>query len=131
MSELPDFILEHTRVVQPKAGDCVDLVFFGVKPVGSPEPERLRALVKSHQANEVQVFDQQEHSYLELGAWLGSQELALRLMGLGAALGLWKLLSPRTVMGNLIGEELVQQMAGNGYITVLARENAGSPLTAG
>lgn len=36
-------------------------------------------------------------SYIELGGWIGDQELALSLMGLGASLGLWNVVTPRTL----------------------------------
>ena len=43
-------------------------------------------------------------------------------MGLGAVCGLWKLLTPRTMMGNLIPDDLIMKMAGAGYVTVKARK---------
>lgn len=52
----------------------------------------------------------------------GDQSLALRLMGLGALLGLWKLLTPRTMLGADIPDALAQQMAGMGLLTVQAVE---------
>jgi hypothetical protein len=52
-------------------------------------------------------------SYLALGIELDSQEAALRLIALGAALGVWALITPRT-----LGIEGAQadQMASDGYI---------------
>ena len=43
------------------------------------------------------------------------------LMGLGALTGLWKLLTPRSMLGDAITEEMVQDMAGAGYVTIQAK----------
>lgn len=55
---------------------------------------------------------------MEIGGFVGDQGLAMMLMGLGSILGLWKLLTPRTVLGADIPEELAQQMAGSGLLSV-------------
>lgn len=70
---------------------------------------------------EVNPFDGNEHSYIELGGWTGSQSTALLLIGLGGALGLWEVLTPRTVIGNL-PEELVQMMAGQGLVSLQCKK---------
>ena len=43
-------------------------------------------------------------SYIELGAWIGDQGLALALMGLGSALGIWGIITPQTL--GIEGEEV-------------------------
>lgn len=54
-------------------------------------------------------------SYIELGGALGDQGMALCLMAMGKALGLWDIITPATV--GMEGDE-AQQMAGNGFIMV-------------
>lgn len=108
------------------AEGAADIVFFGVKPGPKATAEELRRLIKLHaespEHEAVDLFDGKEHSYLELGAWLGDQGLALALMGLGAALGLWKLLTPHSVLGDIVarGSEQEKRMAGMGYISITA-----------
>lgn len=131
MSDLINYINSHTQrgscecgrcidapeeAVQPK-GHTADLIFFKVCAINDPQPEDLRSLIEAEESN---LFDGEEHSYLEVGGWIGDQGLALTLMGLGSLLGLWNLLTPRIFN---LSEDLVQQMAGQGYISVQANES--------
>jgi len=52
-------------------------------------------------------------SYIAIGAWIGDQTLALEFMGLGAILGLWKIVTP-AVLG--IEGEAAKQMMGMGFV---------------
>jgi hypothetical protein len=52
-------------------------------------------------------------SYLALGIELDSQEAALRLIALGAALGVWELITPRTL--GIEGAQ-AEELASSGYI---------------
>lgn len=72
--------------------------------------------------NECDLFDGKEHSYLEVGGWIGDQGLALMLMGLGTVLGLWKLLTPRTILGAMADDDLAMRMAGIGYVSIMAEK---------
>lgn len=120
MSEtLIDFIKTHAEIVPPGAGGT-DVHFFAVKV--APEKvdmERLKYLILNHKGVhcDLSPLDGKEHGYIEIGAWLDSQGMALRLMGMGASLGLWKLRTPKG-MGCPPG--LADQMAGLGMITVQA-----------
>lgn len=107
---------------QPK-GHTADMMFFEVSAKNGADPEKLRELVKGNHGGvfgSVDMFDGQEHSYLEVGGWIGDQGLALMLMGLGTVLGLWKLLTPKTLLGNTLPKELQMQMAGQGYVSIQA-----------
>lgn len=102
------------------AGHTADVVFFQVANDGGTA-EELRALVAGVKDGEfcsVDVFDGQEHGYMELGGWIGDQGLAMMLMGLGAVLGLWRLMTPK-MLG--LPNDLVMQMAGSGMITIQSR----------
>ena len=72
-------------------GHTADLMFFKVAAVNDPNREDFISVVKSHRGDfaEVNLFDVNEHSYIEVGAWAGDQGMALMLMGLGTVLGVW------------------------------------------
>jgi hypothetical protein len=102
---------------------AADVFFFKVLPKAGPDADTLRQLIKGHTSafgEEVDVFDGNEHSYVELGGWLGDQGAALALIGLGTQLGLWRLLSPKTMLGEHLTDELEQQLAGQGLISLQA-----------
>lgn len=136
MSELIKYVMKHTErgactcgrcadaPADPKqpTGHTADLIFFKVAAKDNPDAETLRKLVKEHVGDygPCDLFDGKDHSYLEVGGFVGDQGLAMMLMGLGSILGLWKLLTPRTVFGNLLPDATVQQMAGAGYVSVQA-----------
>lgn len=91
-------------------GHTADLVFFKVANIDG-DADAMRELVEAEQPH---WLDGKEHNYLETGADIGDQGLALTAMGLGSILGLWQL-TPRMLP---IGADL--QMAGMGMISILA-----------
>lgn len=52
-------------------------------------------------------------SYIEIGAWIGSQDLALRLLALGELCELWQVLTPAKL--GITGPE-ADQLAGGGFV---------------
>ena len=130
MKELIDYIVTHVERGSCECGRCIDapeksvqpeghtadLVFFKVRAIGDPKADELRPLLKG-----IDLFDGKEHSYLEIGAWIGDQGLAMMLMGLGKLLGMWDLLTPR-MFGPSLPDELALQMAGQGYLTIRAKK---------
>lgn len=138
MGELHEFVRNHTvrgdctcglcfdgkdNPEQPE-GHTADLIFFKVAKVGDPNKATLRRLIEDNNLGDfadVDLFDGKEHGYIELGAWIGDQGLALMLMGLGTLLGLWKLMTPRTILpAGSADEDLIMQMAGQGLVTVIS-----------
>lgn len=131
---LVEYVKKHSERGSCRCGLCVDappesvqpvghtanLVFFEVAKVGDPSVETLTGLICSHPGAfaKCDPMDGKEHSYIELGAWVGDQGLALQLMGLGAILELWNLLTPYTVFGKLLSPDLVMNMAGQGFVAV-------------
>jgi len=110
---------------QQPQGHTVDMIFFKVAAGPKANADKLKELVKANiqgDSCDVDLFDGKEHSYLEIGGWIGDQGLALMLMGMGTVLGLWDLLTPRTILGSLIPDDMVQQMAGAGYISIKAKK---------
>lgn len=136
MSKLVDYVLKHTvrgdcqcsvcanphdsrPKVQPN-GHAADVFFFKVGLVGSPEQETLRGLVKEHAGafGNVDPYDGKEHSYIELGGWIGDQGVAMQFMGLSNLLGLGNLMTPNMLPG--LPEELKQLMAGQGLVSFMS-----------
>lgn len=133
MSDLADYVIGHTVRGECKCGRCIDvasqpdphghtadLIFFKTALNGEPSSEELRKLIAGHSPNHgeaIDLFDGKEHGFAEIGAWLGSQEVALLLMGLGSLLGLWTLMTPRTVLPPGLPDDLVMKMAQAGYVT--------------
>jgi hypothetical protein len=101
---LPYFIMETTSTLPCTCEQCVkspvdlhnaDVVFFKVSmsQIGIEKKlDEFLILSDEHVGDFAQpnVFDGLAHSYIELGGWLDSQELALRWMGLGQLLGVGK-----------------------------------------
>lgn len=124
MTALTDYIQRHTTTVAgdtaPQGQKAVQLIFMDVIPSENADAGTLRELMDEHKGafNDVNPFDGREHSYIELGGWLGSQAHALALIGLGTHLGLWNLLSPRTMLPGMLTPEQEQEMAGHGMIAI-------------
>jgi len=124
--ELLNFIREHAQELPAQHGtEATNLVFFNIQARGNPDARVLRELIQSTAGTftSVDLFDGGEHSYIEIGAWLGSQHVALALMGLGVQLGLWQLLSPRTMFGDSLTPAEEQAIAGSGLISIQAVKN--------
>ena len=120
MRELYEYIVDHTTTTP----DGIDMIFFSVGIRDNPTSEALHKLISDHKEGEfadVDLFDGKEHSYFEIGAWIGDQGTALLLMALGDHLGLWKRLTPRSVLGDIPGDAMVRQMAGMGMISIIHR----------
>jgi len=99
------------------------MVFFEVSLNGTEPPEKLREqlreLVTTSKTGEhcdLDLLHGEEYSYLQIGAWIGDQGLALRLMGLGQLLGLWQVMTPK-MMG--LPKNMVDMMVGMGMISII------------
>lgn len=106
----------------------VDVIFFGFCVEPGTTAEALRAAIAEHKGEwcEVNVFDGELHSYIELGGWIGDQGAALRFIGLGAVLGLWKLVTPVTLFGDALEPHMVGNLAGQGYLGLRAERSPAS-----
>jgi hypothetical protein len=111
---------ENPEQHQP-GGHTADLIFFKVSVKDGASSEELAKLVRANvkgSFGDVDLFDGEEHNYMELGGWIGDQGLAMMLMGLGTTLGMWTLMTPRTMLPAGTPDDLVQMMAGQGMIAV-------------
>jgi hypothetical protein len=121
MTTLNDYLKEHAQRCAADLADA-DVIFFGVKKGPKASLDGLKTAMAGHKGEfaDIDPFDGKEHSYIEVGAWIGDQAAALTLIGLGATLGAWKLLTPRTVLGHDCPEDLAQKMAGMGMVALQA-----------
>jgi len=119
--DLIDYLRNNAIQCAPEEADA-DVIFFGVRKGPDATADALKAAMAAHKGEfgDVNPLNGAEHSYIELGAWVGDQGAALTLIGLGAALGAWKLLTPKTMLGGLCPPEMVQQMAGMGMVSMQA-----------
>jgi len=104
--------IEHPEEEQPDHG--VNLTFFRVAATDLTRGDELRVLVQEEYPD---LLDGREHNYMEIGATIGDQGLALMLIGLGHVLGIWKALTPDTIMP-FLPDDVKQQMAGNGMVAL-------------
>lgn len=96
--EMFDFVFVNIGVDPAKAELHRDTLMKWIEDY--PEPERLAG----------------GPSYIELGGVLGSQDYAFRLMALGTALGVWKLVTPATL--RITDPVEAKQLAGKGFIMI-------------
>jgi hypothetical protein len=126
MNELIAYISLHTARGECQCGKCcdkgpdreapkhsADVHFFWVSAKNDPTKEELLALLKEHYPNYDRL--QKGPSYIEIGAGLGDQGLALLLMGLGELVGLWKVMTPKCLGAT---KEQAEQLAGMGHIMI-------------
>jgi hypothetical protein len=125
---LIDYVRDHAAIIQgtPPEGSMAiaDTMFIKVaidRTNGEPNKDELEALIKANKGEfcEIDLFDGKEHSYIEIGGWIGDQTDALLLMGLGNLLGLFKLLPPNNLMP-FLPQAMRDQMAGMGMVSVMA-----------
>jgi hypothetical protein len=107
-------------------GHTADVHFFKVAAANDPDPEVFKQLTREHKGAfaECDPFDGNEHNYIELGGWLGDQGMALLYMGLGSVLGLFTLLTPKSVLGDAIDDAFANQLAGIGMVAIKAKPMA-------
>ena len=141
MDDLIKYIRKHTIRGACNCGKCIDapnnpkenqpdghtadVQFFKVALNGKPDKDTLIKLIEKNNGvfdNELNPLDGNEHSYIEIGGWIGDQGAALLLMGLGKLLGIWKLLTPSSMLGDLIPDDLKMQMAGSGMVSIKAEK---------
>lgn len=92
----------------------VNLTFFKVARIEGADAGTFRKLVEAEHPG---WLDGNEHSYIEMGSDMGDQGIALQTIGLGHVLGVWKALSPDTMLGNTLPPELKMTLAGSGLVS--------------
>lgn len=104
---------------QQPDGHTVNLTFFKVALRTHGDSSVLSEQMKELVEDEVPaLLDGKEHSYIQIGADIGDQGLALTLIGVGHLLGLWAALSPDTLLPEA-PEGLKKQMAASGMVSLM------------
>lgn len=109
---------------QPVSSHTADVQFFKVALCNQTVDkkqlrDKLREILSNHvgEFNDINLLDGKEHSFIEIGGYVGDQGLALTLMGLGELIGMWELLTPNKMLPSL-PDEFKMQMAGQGMVTI-------------
>jgi hypothetical protein len=115
----------YTEKFQPDE-HTVDLQFFKValkNRITDVDKEIIKndiiQLIKNHKGiySDIDIFDGNEHNFVEIGRWIGNQGIALELMGMGELLGLWEVATPNRLAPDF-SEETRNMLAGAGYISI-------------
>lgn len=122
---LPEYLMKHTTIVMPDnqtENDAIDTHFLKVYMVNSPNVSDFKDLISNYtgEFTTIDPFDGNEHSYIQLGAYLGSQDLALRFMALGQYLDLWEILTPERMFGSSLIQTTIDILAEQGLVTIKA-----------
>ena len=121
-TDLVDYVIEHTRTIRDHvdAPSVVDCHFFRTLVDESFDRERFKRLVADFLATGEGEFGPIDHqrvaggpSYIEWGALIGDQGLAMRMMAAGQIAGLWQVITPR--MFGVDGPE-ADSLAGQGMV---------------
>jgi len=135
---LYEFVLDHAIRGVCQCGQCIDappnpeklqpightadLIFFKVALKKVITEEEMKTtfleLIKKEQPH---WLDGKEHNYLEMGANIGDQGVAMMAMGMGNLLGVWDLLTPESVLPG-IPDHLKMMMAGRGLISITTKK---------
>lgn len=117
-----NYLSKNTVTSASPVDGYADVAFFSVGATAEVTAEQLREMLNKHVLPVgLNLFDGQEHGYIEIGATIGDQGMALRLMGLGSLLGLWQLLTPLSVLGVDNRSDQGQAIAGMGMMTIVAK----------
>ena len=101
---------------KPENGDVIDMVFIYVGcEITETTAQELRDAIGGYVFPDSGADLRHGLSYIHLGAELGSQENALRFMALGAALGMWGIMTLKSMYPDA-PEQTVVDMAGRGYL---------------
>ena len=121
LDTLARYVRDHSISVDTAAEGTVSVHFFHVLPTNGFDKDEFARLFNDWLANGPGAFDeapvlkeiQGGPSYIRWGYWIGDQGLALTLMGLGQAAGLWTVATPSTLG---IEGERADELAGLGMV---------------
>lgn len=94
-------------------GHTIDMTFFKVALRNDPDKKTFLKFVEDEFPT---MLDGGEHSYIELGALMGDQGIAIQTIGMGGLLGVWQALSPAMLD---LPKHIELMMAGNGMIALV------------
>lgn len=122
MEKLLNYVDAHAEVSRSPLDGYEDVAFLHVRASSGANAVEFRALLDAEIATRgMNLFDHEEHSFIQIGAVVGDQGFALKIMGLGASLGLWQLLTPKSVLGVDNQSPDGKQIAGMGMVTIFVK----------
>lgn len=146
MNDLAKYVIEHCVRGDCMCGECTDVSAKKFQPDGytadvqffkvalknsgltDADKEIMRndfiQLIKNHKGiyRDIDIFDGNEYNFIDIGAWIGNQGIALTLMGMGELLGMWKVATPNRVAPDF-SEETRSMLAEAGYISIIVEMN--------
>jgi hypothetical protein len=118
--------IDASEKFQPN-GHSVDVHFFKVvmrkSELTSADKEIIKnnfiILIKNHKGiyKDIDIFNGGEYDFIEIGAWIGDQGIALTFMAMGELLGIWNVITPDRVASDL-SEETKDMLAKAGFISI-------------
>lgn len=118
MQTLVQTVIDNT--IQSDGEGSVDVGFFSVvRPLNSHLSKNdLREQILAAALGEFVTMTAEDWlrgpHYIHLGGWIGDQGLALRLIGLGALVGLWSVSLPSSL--GITDEAETQKLLGQGFV---------------
>lgn len=92
-------------------GHTIDMAFFKVAKTEDADAETFKALVEEEYPH---WFFGNEYSYMQVGAEMGDQGIAIMTIALGDLLGIWETITPAKIG---VPPDLALQMAGMGLLS--------------
>lgn len=139
MNNLVQYVVDHTIRNACRCGECIDsdvvknehvtknehtvnMYFFDVCATNNPTKEEFITNI-NHFKNEFVDMNplEGEHSYIEVGEWIGDQGLGMQFMALGKILGCWKIMHPGIILdlNNPEQKTIADQMAKMGMVSII------------
>lgn len=127
---LAEYVREHAIRGACQCGQCIDappnpkehqpenhtadVIFFKVAQTNEPDADTFHSLVRDEYPH---WLDNGEHGYIEMGAEMGDQGIALITMALGSLLNVWELLTSKNILP-FLSEDEQMKLAGLGMIAI-------------
>ncbi len=131
---LHEYVLMHTEITPGPDCDCdIDVVFFKVNIVNDangtqPDAEVFITALNAYRGTfgnpELHLLNGSVNNFIEIGAYMGDQRLALRMMALGAYLEVWRLMTPYHVGELAYDSPVCKMMAKVGLVAVVVEPSS-------
>ena len=102
---------ENPEKEQPE-GHTIDMAFFKVAKSPQADAETFRSLVEAEYPHWLEGGEE-ERSFIQVGAEMGDQGIAIMTIALGDLLGVWKAITPERIG---VPPDLALKMAGMGML---------------
>ena len=115
---------DRNHALPDNTGHTADVLFHQISANKGAYKHTLAKLIREYadQFKLCDPLDGERHDHHELEKWLGTHDMALKLMGLGAVLGLFNLTTPRTILPakHNVPLKLAKIMSEKGFLYITA-----------